>query len=234
MSSGSLPRAGVAPRSGPAAAAGRPARVGKHEEAANALSHGIGFVLSAAALPLLLRSALERGQTADVVGAALFGSTMMVLYFVSMAYHALPASPSKAWMGRVDHASIYLFIAGSYMPFLLGLLRGPWGWSLFAVVWMAAALGVVAKLRNRLSDARWSTLLYLAMGWVVVVAAAPLFERMSSAGLAWLVAGGLFYTVGAFVYLLDGRVRYAHLAWHLFVMAGSACHFCAAFWHAIA
>lgn len=204
------------------------------EELANAISHGIGFVLSAAALPVLLRSAGERGQTADVVGAALFGSTMIVLYFVSMLYHALPASPSKAWMGRLDHASIYLFIAGSYMPFLLGLLRGAWGWSLFAVVWTAAALGVFAKLRNRLSNTRWSTALYLAMGWVVVVAAAPLIERMSAAGLAWLVAGGLFYTVGAFVYLLDGRVRYAHLVWHLFVMAGSLCHFCAALWHAIA
>lgn len=206
----------------------------RREQAANTVSHGIGFVLSAAALPALLHSALERGKMADVVGAALFGSAMLLLYFLSMAHHALPASPSKAWMGRLDHDSIYLFIAGGYMPFLLGLLRGPWAWSLFAVVWAAATLGIVARLRNKLPDARWSTALNLVLGWVVVVAAAPLAERMSGAGPAWLVAGAMFYTVGVFVYLLDGRVRYAHLAWHLLVMAGSICHLCAALWHAVA
>jgi hemolysin III len=206
----------------------------RHEEVANAISHGIGFLLAAAALPLLVRSALDRGRMPDVVGAALFGTTMMLLYFVSTLYHAVPASTWKERLGRIDHATIYLFIAGSYMPFLLGLLRGAWGWSLFGLVWTAALVGVVAKLRDKLTHPLWSTGLYVAMGWLVVVAAAPLVARMSAAGLAWLVAGGICYTAGALVYLFDSRMRYAHLAWHIFVMAGSMCHFCAALWHSIA
>jgi hemolysin III len=206
----------------------------RHEEAANAVSHGIGFLMSAAALPVLLSSAINRGHVLDVVGAALFGTSMMLLYLVSTLYHAVPACRWKQRLGRFDHAAIYLFIAGSYMPFLLGLLRGGWGWSLFGVVWTAAFVGVIAKLRDRLTHPLWSTALYVAMGWVVLVAAAPLVARMSAAGLAWLVAGGVFYTAGALVYLFDSRMRYAHLIWHLFVMAGSVCHFCAALWHSIA
>ena len=117
------------------------------------------------------------------------------------------------------------------MPFLLGVLSGAWGWSLFGVVWGAAAVGVGAKLFNRLRHPLWSTGLYVAMGWVALVAAVPLFARLSSAGLAWLVAGGVAYTLGAVVFLFDHRVRYVHFVWHLFVMAGSACHFVAAYWH---
>jgi hemolysin III len=131
----------------------------------------------------------------------------------------------------MDHAAIYLFIAGSYMPFLFGALRGAWGWSLFGVLWAAAALGVVAKLFNRLRHPLWSTGLYVAMGWVAVVAAVPLMERLSGAGLLWLLAGGVSYTAGAVVFLFDGRVRYGHFVWHLFVLGGSVCHFFAALWH---
>ena len=117
------------------------------------------------------------------------------------------------------------------MPFLLGVLNGAGGWSLFGVVWGAAALGIVAKLLDRLRHPVWSTGLYVAMGWVALVAAVPLVERMSPAGLAWLVAGGASYTLGAVVFMFDSKVRYAHFAWHLFVMAGSVCHFFAALWH---
>lgn len=190
--------------------------------------------MAAAALPVLVGSALSRGTVLDVVGAALFGTTMSLLYFVSTLYHALPAGGWKSRLGRLDHAAIYLFIAGSYMPFLFGLLRGAWGWSLFGVVWTAAFVGVVAKLRDRLTHPLWSTALYVAMGWVVLVAAVPLGARMSAAGLGWLVAGGILYTAGAMVYLFDARMPYAHLVWHLFVMAGSGCHFCAALWHSAA
>jgi hemolysin III len=204
------------------------------EEIANSLSHGIGFVLALAALPVLVHAAASRGSAADVVAASLFAGTMILLYLVSTLYHALPASRGKVWLARIDHAAIYLFIAGSYMPFLLGVLNGAWGWSLFGVVWAAAALGVVAKLLDRLRHPLWSTGLYVAMGWVALIAAAPLFERMSASGLAWLVAGGLSYTAGAVVYLFDSKLRYAHFVWHLFVMAGSACHFFAALWHAAA
>ncbi len=202
------------------------------EEIANASSHGIGLLLATAALPVLVHAAATRGRAADIVGAALFAGTMIVLYLVSTLYHAMPAGRAKAWLARLDHACIYLFIAGSYMPFVLGVLHGAWGWSLFGVVWAAAMLGIAAKLFDRLKHPLWSTGLYVAMGWVALIAAAPLVERMSAAGLVWLVAGGLSYTAGAVVFLFDSKWRYAHFVWHLFVMGGSACHFFAALWHA--
>ena len=202
------------------------------EELANAISHGLGFLLAVASLPILVAHAAQRGSAADVVGASIFAGTAIVLYLVSTLYHALPPGAAKLWFNRLDHASIYLFIAGSYMPFLMGVLRGGWGWSLFGIVWAAAAVGVAAKLLDRLKHPLWSTGLYVAMGWVALVAAAPLVDRMSFAGLAWLVAGGLSYTAGAVVFLLDSKLRYAHFVWHLFVLGGSTCHFFAALWHA--
>ncbi|MEX8517386.1 MAG: hemolysin III family protein [Leptothrix sp. (in: b-proteobacteria)] len=202
------------------------------EELANALSHGLGFLLALAALPILVNGALQRGGAANVVAASLFAGTMIVLYLVSTLYHAMPVGRAKIWLNRFDHAAIYLFIAGSYMPFLFGVLRGAWGWSLFGVVWAAALLGVVIKLLDRLKHPIWSTGLYVAMGWVVLIAAVPLFERMSTAGLAWLLAGAFSYTIGAVIFLFDSKLRYVHFIWHLFVMGGSACHFCAALWHA--
>ena len=198
------------------------------EEIANAVSHGIGCLLAISALPILVHAAAVHGRAADVVAASLFAGTMIVLYLVSTLYHALPPGPAKLALNRLDHASIYLFIAGSYMPFLLGVLHGPWGWSLFGVVWAAAALGIAAKLLNRLRHPLWSTGLYVAMGWVALVAAAPLVERMPGDGLVWLVAGGLSYTLGAVVFIFDSRLRYAHFIWHLFVLGGTACHFFAA------
>ena len=204
------------------------------EEVANAVSHGIGLLLAVASLPVLVHFASTRGGTASVVAASLFSVTAILLYLVSVLYHALPAGRAKVLFNRMDHAAIYLCIAGSYMPWLLGALRGPWGWSLFGVVWSAAALGVAAKLFNRLRHPYWSTGLYVAMGWVALVAIVPLVERVPGAGIAWLVAGGAAYTLGAVVFLFDNRIRYAHFVWHLFVIAGSACHFCAALWHSSA
>lgn len=204
------------------------------EEIANALSHGVGLILAVAALPVLVYSAVLHGGAANIVGAALFAGTAILLYLVSTLYHALPPGAAKHWFQRLDHASIYLFIAGSYMPFVLGVLRGVWGWTLFGVVWAAAALGISAKLFNRLRHPLWSTGLYIAMGWVALIAAVPLVERMSPSGIAWLVAGGVSYTAGAIVYLLDSKLRYAHFVWHLLVLGGTTCHFFAALWHAAA
>nr|WP_201495233.1 hemolysin III family protein [Rubrivivax sp. A210] len=198
------------------------------EEIANALSHGLGLLLALAALPVLVTLAVQRGGAADITAAAVFGATMALLYAVSMLYHALPAGRAKQWFQRLDHAAIYVFIAGSYTPFVLGALRGGWGWSLFGIVWGLAVLGVAAKLFNLLRHPLWSTALYVAMGWVVVIAAVPLAQRMPGPALAWLVAGGLAYTLGAVVFVFDNRLRYAHFAFHLFVMGGSACHFMAA------
>lgn len=204
------------------------------EELANALSHGIGLLLAVASLPILVHHAVVHGSAADIVAASLFAGTAIMLYLVSTLYHAVRWAAAKVWLKRLDHASIYLFIAGSYMPFLFGVLRGAWGWSLFGVVWAAAALGVGAKLLDRLRHRLWSTGLYVAMGWVALVAATPLVERLSAAGLAWLIAGGVSYTAGAIVFLFDSRLRYAHFVWHLFVIGGSTCHFFAALWHALA
>ncbi|MBL0087423.1 MAG: hemolysin III family protein [Ideonella sp.] len=213
-----------------------PARVDRPqtggEEIANALSHGLGCLLALASLPILVVHAARQGTALDVAAAAVFAGTMILLYGVSTLYHALPASRAKRWLNRMDHAAIYLFIAGSYTPFTLGVLRGGWGWTLFTVVWALAAFGVAVKLLNRLKHPLLSTGLYLAMGWLAVVAAAPMVARLPGAGLAWLVAGGLCYTLGAVVFLWDHRVRYAHFVWHLFVMGGTACHFFAALWYA--
>ncbi len=212
--------------------ADRPQTLG--EEIANAVSHGIGFLLAVASLPILVHQAALRGTAFDVVGASVFAATMILLYLVSALYHAIPASRAKAWFNRIDHAAIYVFIAGSYTPFTLGVLRGGWGWTLFGVVWACAVLGVAIKLLNRLEHPWLSTGLYVAMGWIVLVAIGPLVARMPAAGLAWLVAGGVAYTLGAAVFLLDNRLRYAHFVWHLLVLAGSVCHFFAALGYAYA
>ena len=208
----------------------RPQTLG--EEIANAISHGIGFLFAIASLPVLLVFAPARATAINIVAACVFSATMMLLYLVSTLYHVCPPGRAKAWLNRFDHAAIYLFIAGSYTPFVLGVLRGGWGWSLFGVVWGCGLLGFTAKLMNRLRHPLWSTGLYVAMGWVAVVAAAPLVARMPGAGLALLVAGGVLYTAGAVVFIFDSRLRFAHFVWHLFVLGGSACHFFAVLWYA--
>jgi hemolysin III len=202
------------------------------EEIANAVSHGLGFLLALASLPVLVSFAAQRGGTASVVGASVFSVTMMLLYGASALYHALPAGRAKRIAHRLDHAAIYVFIAGSYTPFALGPLRGGWGWSLFGVVWGLAAVGVYLKLRNRLRHPLWSTGLYVAMGWLALVAAVPILERIAQTGIVLLVAGGVAYTVGAVFFLLDHRLRYGHFVWHLFVLAGSSLHFVAVLQHA--
>lgn len=202
------------------------------EEIANSVSHGLGALAALVAMPVLIVHASLHGSAADIVGASIFTVTMLLLYSISAIYHALPQGPAKRLFNRLDHGSIYAFIAGSYTPFTLGVLGGAWGWSLFGMVWGLAAFGVVLKASNLLSSQWLSTGLYLLMGWLVLVAAVPMLERVSTAGLAWLAAGGLAYTLGVVFFALDNRVRYAHFVWHLFVLAGTACHFFAVLWHA--
>ena len=202
------------------------------EELANCLSHGLGFLLAVVSLLILVPYAAQHGQPANILSALVFSGTMIALYLVSTLYHAVPVGRTKQWLNRLDHAAIYVFIAGSYTPFLLGVLRGSWGWSLLGVVWGLAMLGVAAKLFNLLMHPVWSTGLYVALGWLFLVAIVPLTQRMSSAGIAWLVAGGVAYTAGAVVFLFDTRLPFAHFIWHLFVMGGSTCHFFAVLWHA--
>lgn len=200
----------------------RPQSLG--EEIANSVSHGVALLAAIVAVPFLIDSARHLGA-ASLVGAAVFAATMVLLYLTSTLYHALPAGRAKRVFLKLDHGAIYLFIAGSYTPFALGALGGPWGWTLFGLVWSLAALGVTLKAFDRLSHPWLSTGLYLVMGWLVLIAAVPLIERVPEPGLSLLVAGGLAYTAGVVFFLLDSRLRYAHAVWHGFVVAGTGCHF---------
>jgi hemolysin III len=197
------------------------------EEIANSLSHGFGFLAAVVAVPFLLLATARHGSAVNLVGASVFSATMVILYFTSTLYHALPPRRAKEILRRLDHGAIYLFIAGSYTPFTLGVLQGPWGWTLFGLVWGIAAIGVTLKAIDRIAHPWLSTGLYLAMGWMALVAVVPLVERMPVVGLAWIAAGGLAYTAGVVFFALDSRVRYAHFLWHLFVIAGTACHYVA-------
>ena len=187
------------------------------------MSHGLGLIGAVAVTPLLILAAVQAGDAADVVASSLFGAALIVLYLSSTVYHAARAGRAKDRLRRLDHAAIYLLIAGTYTPFTLGVLRGGWGWSLFGVVWGAAALGVFSKLFLGTRFARASTAIYLAMGWLILIAAAPLVQAIPSQGLVWLAAGGASYTLGVPFFVARHR-RYTHLVWHLFVLGGSVCH----------
>lgn len=202
------------------------------EELANCLSHGLALFAALVGSPYLIVQATRRSDAAFVIGVTVFCATTMVLYFASTLYHALPEGRAKRVFRVIDHASIFLLIAGSYTPFTLGVLRGAWGWSLFGVVWGLALAGIVLKSFGRASHPVFSTGLYLLMGWLVVIAVDPLFARMPVAGLLWLLAGGLCYSAGVAFFAMDTRLRYGHLIWHLFVMAGTTCHYLAVLWYA--
>jgi len=208
----------------------RPQSLG--EELANSISHGVAALGAIAAIPILVVGAVAKGGAAGVVGASIFGATLLCLYLASTIYHALPTGRAKQVFRILDHSAIFLLIAGTYTPFTLGVLRGSWGWSLFGVVWGLAVFGIVLKAFFGARYRALSTSLYIAMGWVGVVAARPMLSTVPQAGLIWLLAGGLAYTFGAAFYLADGRLRYSHFVWHLFVVAGSACHFIAVFFYA--
>ncbi len=193
------------------------------EEIANSVSHGLALLAAIGAVPFLLAAARDL-SAASQVGAVVFAVTMVLLYFTSMLYHALPHGRAKRVFLKLDYCAIFLFIAGSYTPFALGALYGAWGWTLFGLVWALAVVGVILKSTDKLSHPWVSTGLYLSMGWLVLIAAVPLVERVPTQGLVWLVAGGLAYTLGVVFFVLDSRIRYAHAIWHGFVAAGTGCH----------
>lgn len=200
----------------------RPQSLG--EEIANSVSHGVALLAAIVGVPFLIASASHFG-VANVVGASVFAATMVLLYLTSTLYHAFPAGKLKRLFQKLDHGAIYCFIAGSYTPFALGALAGSWGWTLFGLVWSMAAAGIALKAFNRISHPWLSTGLYLAMGWLVLIAAVPLVEHVSLPGVILLVAGGVAYTAGVVFFMLDSRVRYAHAVWHVFVATGTGCHF---------
>lgn len=196
------------------------------EEIANSVSHGAGLLAGLVAAPVLILSAVRHGGTARIAGASVFSAAMLLLYLTSTLYHALPGSRAKQVFRLLDHASIYVMIAGTYTPITLSVLGGTWGWTLFGIVWGLALGGIVLTVAGGVRYPKLRTSLYLAMGWLIVVAVKPLWLRMPSEGLLWLSAGGIAYTVGVVFYAAK-RVRYGHFVWHLFVVAGTACHFIA-------
>jgi hemolysin III len=194
------------------------------EELANTATHGVGLVLSLIALPVLIVAAGARHDWLEVAGAVVFGATLIAVYTTSTLYHATKSEVAKRRLRTADHIAIYCLIAGTYTPFMIGALRGAWGWSMFGVLWALALFGVIFKLTLGMRFPRASTAFYLGMGWMCVVAIKPMVAQIPEAGLWWLFAGGLCYTLGVPFYLMK-RARYAHAVWHLFVLGGSGCHF---------
>lgn len=201
-----------------------PLKVRLADEIANSVTHGFGLLLSLIGLPVLIIASLDRGDVMNVIGASVFGAALVALYAASTLYHAIPAPRAKQILRIIDHVAIFLLIAGTYTPFTLGVLRGAWGWTLFGIVWTLAGAGIVFKIVLGTKYPRASTIFYLAMGWLIVVAARPLMMNLPSAGVLLLAAGGLAYTAGVAFFVMDHK-RYMHAVWHVFVMAGSACHF---------
>jgi hemolysin III len=201
----------------------RPSRRG--EELANRLTHGMGAVLAVAGLAVLAIAASRHGTARAVVGCVVFGASLVLLYLASTLYHSVGHPGAKAALRVLDHSAIFLLIAGTYTPFTLVSLRGPWGWSLFGVVWGLAITGITLRLALRRRPTALFVSLYLAMGWCVVVAAKPLLAALAPGGIALLVAGGLAYSAGVVFYV--SRRPYHHAIWHVFVLAGSAFHYAA-------
>lgn len=205
---------------------------GPAAELANSLTHGLGAALGVAALVVMVVLASLRGTARHIVGAAIFGAALVVLYTMSTLYHAFRGPRVKKVFKILDHNAIFLLIAGTYTPFCLATLKGGWGWSIFGVIWGLAALGITFKsiFIHRLG---WlSTVVYLGMGWLVIIAAKPLAAALSPGGLAWLLGGGVCYSAGVIFYGWKS-LKYHHAVWHLFVLAGSACHVMAVVLHVI-
>jgi len=202
------------------------------EEMVNAATHGFGAISIIAASPFLLAAALEHGGPLAIVSASIFVATATLLYVASMFYHAVPPGRLKRIFQAADHGAIFLLIAGTYTPFMLGVLRGPWGWSLFGVIWGLALLGLLAECCGMRRFRSFSVALYLAMGWLAVVAIVPMTTHVQFGGLVLIFAGGLAYTIGTVFYAIE-RIPYFHSVWHLFVLAGTGCHFFAVMNYAV-
>ncbi len=197
-----------------------------HGERFNSISHLVGATLALAALVVLVVFASLQGDPWKIVSFSIYGTTLFLLYALSTLYHSLRGR-AKEIFKKLDHAAIYLLIAGSYTPFTLVTLRGAWGWSLFGIVWGLAIVGIVLDSLHRDGPRVYQMIIYLLMGWVVLVALYPLLQNLPTGGIIWLVVGGLCYTGGMVFYALDEQLNHAHGVWHLFVLAGSVSHFLA-------
>jgi len=198
-----------------------------HGERLNSITHLLGAVAAAAGLAVLVVLAAQQGDAWKVVSFSIYGASLLLLYLFSTLYHSTRGR-AKAILQKFDHHAIYLLIAGSYTPFTLVTLRGAWGWTLFGTIWGLAVLGmVVDSLHNKQARRILPMVIYIVMGWLVLIAFKPLLAALPTAAVLWLVAGGLFYTLGTVFYALDKKLRHAHGIWHLFVLAGSVSHYLA-------
>ena len=198
---------------------------------ANTISHGLGLVLALVAVPVLVLSAMRAGDVRFLIGVSVFGATMILLYLASTLYHSTTHEAAKALFRLFDHTAIFLLIAGSYTPFALGVLRGPWGWSMLTAVWTLAIVGITLKIIRRTRHSSVSIVLYVLMGWLAVVATKPILESIPVPGILLILAGGLAYT-GGLAFFAAHRIKYNHFIWHLFVIAGTICHYFAVLWYA--
>lgn len=194
------------------------------EEIANSLTHALGLVFSLAAAPMLVAAAYARGDALGVVGCSIFAASLILLYGASTAYHMARRPLAKHLTRILDHSCIYLMIAGSYTPFALITLRGPWGWSFFGVAWGLAAVGILFKIFYTGRFVTLSNIVYLGMGWMAVVGWKPMHASLDDGGMLWLMIGGAAYTLGIAFFILDDKVRFFHAIWHIFVLVGSAAH----------
>lgn len=202
------------------------------EDLANSLTHGLGAALSVAALAILVTQAALHGDVWRVVSFGVYGSSLVVLYLASTLYHAFRSPRLKRFFKGLDHAAIFLLIAGTYTPFSLVTLRGPWGWTIFGLIWGFAVAGIIFETLFLGRFKRLVVVFYLGMGWMAVIAIKPLIEALPVAGLVWVAAGGLFYTLGVIFYLWE-KLTFNHAIWHLFVLGGSVCHFFAIALHVL-
>jgi hemolysin III len=202
------------------------------EEIANSITHGLGILLSIIGLVVLTSLAWKHGDAYHIVSCAIFSSTLILLYTASTLYHSIPHPRAKRVLRVIDHCAIFLLIAGTYTPFTLVNLRGPWGWSLFGTIWSLALLGIILELTPWRRFRTLSIILYVGMGWAIVVAAKPLLNAVAFQGILLLMAGGLAYTGGIAFYVWR-RLPHHHAVWHLFVLAGSMLHFFAVLFYVI-
>ena len=202
------------------------------EEIANSVSHGIGLLVALAAGPSLIARAVGHGKPWGVVGASVFVAAIVAMYAASTLFHALRQGRRKRFFRKLEHCAIFVLIAGTYTPVTLIAIRGAWGWTLFGLVWSLAGVGMLLKTVTTTKYHWLPGVLYVALGWLIVVAIGPLSHSVPFAGLKWLLAGGIAYTVGM-AFFAAGRVPYCHFVWHLFVLAGTACHFVAVWFYVV-
>ena len=202
------------------------------EEKLNVLTHGIGLVLSIVALILLIVHANEMGTTRHILSFTIFGASLILLYSASTLYHYFQNPDIRRKLNILDHASIYVLIAGTYTPFTLITLKGTLGWTIFGVTWGIALIGVFLKLFYTGRFDKISTIAYVAMGWIIIFAVNPLIENLPVNGLYWLLAGGIFYTIGAILYSIK-KIKFNHVIFHLFVLLGSFSHFMSVYFYVL-